>query len=253
MSREISYPGKPDPAGQDPTRFIPELFNDIAPAYDLLNHLLSLGLDRHWRRRAALLSGAGPGARVLDACTGTGDLAAELGRLVGPNGQVLALDLAPNMLELGRRKYPPPHWPQLSFIQANAMSLPTPDNSLRAATIAFGLRNLPDLPAFFTEILRALAPQGQLVCLELTRPTNPLLRFFHSIFLHGVVPVLGRLLSGNSDAYPYLARSISAFLPPQAILQLMLQAGFEATSRIPLSGGIVTILLGTKPGQAPAG
>jgi len=248
-NRLRSYAGNPDPAGSEPQHFIRELFTGIVPTYDLLNHLLSLGLDRVWRRRAAEYADLKPGEKALDVCTGTGDLAAELARRVGEKGEVWGVDLVSKMLERAREKYPADHFPQLKFREGDALALPISEGAFSVITMAFGLRNLQDLEAFFQEAMRVLTPGGRLLCLELTRPRHWPLSWLYRPVLHGVVPALGWLVSQRAGAYRYLAESIAAFIPPEQVMTLMTKAGFEPTQAIPLNGGIVTIMLGRKPAR----
>lgn len=213
---------------------IAQMFNRIHARYDHLNRVLSLGLDATWRRRAVRESGLGPGDSVVDLCCGTGDLSAELARCVGPRGRVVGVDFAELMLQQARLKLP-----QLEFIQADVLQVPLP-GGFDAVTIAFGPRNIPDLPGLWREVRRLLRPGGRLVSLELTRPRG-LLGWLHALYLRWVLPVLGALLAGDGPAYRYLSKTVAAFLDREALSQTLREAGFCQVESIPLSGGIVTI------------
>ena len=213
---------------------IAQMFNRIHARYDRLNRVLSLGLDGAWRRRAVRETGLGPGGRVVDLCCGTGDLSAELARCVGPSGRVVGVDFADKMLSIARQKLP-----QLEFIQADVLQVPL-EGGFDAVTIAFGPRNIQDLPGLWREVRRLLRPGGKLVSLELTRPRG-LLGLLHRFYLRWVLPLMGALLAGDGPAYRYLSRTVAAFLDRDALSQTMREAGLVEVEAIELSGGIVTV------------
>lgn len=235
----------PQVSPSDKATRIRAMFSAITPRYDLLNHLLSGGLDQGWRRRVVAMSGVTAGSQALDVCTGTGDLAGLLARVAGPTGYVAAVDFCETMLARARAKHPAPGFPQLEFLMGDALHLPFPDCRFDAATMAFGLRNLADPLRGFQELCRVIRPGGTVLVLELTRPRG-FLRLIYQPYLFFFLPLVGRLISGDRGAYRYLARSIAAFLSPSQVIQQMTDAGLKDCRAISLCGGIATIFHGTK-------
>lgn len=237
-----------------------EMFSDIAPTYDLLNRLLSFGIDRIWRRAAirSLLDGlalgraasggtasggtasGGPG-RLLDLATGTGDVAlAVRRRLGGPKDvRITGADLAFPMLAIGRRKAQE-KGAGIGFLQADALSLPFGDAAFDGAIIAFGLRNLEDRAAGLREMCRVLRPGGRLVVLEFGTPGG-LFGLIYRMYFGWVLPVAGRLVSGHKTAYSYLPSTVSDFPPPAVMCGMLHEAGFADAHSRPMTGGIVQI------------
>ena len=215
------------------------MFDRIHGRYDLLNRVLSLGLDRFWRRRAVRELGLQPGDRVLDLCCGTGDLTAELAR--DRVGEVLGMDFSPLMLEEARRKFP-----RLQFNFGDALQTGLPDASVDAVTMAFGPRNIPDLQALWTELRRILRPGGQVLTLECTRPRG-VLGWMHRFYLAYVLPTLGGLLAGDRSAYRYLSRTVAGFLDARELEESMRQGGLQQVRSMPMSAGIVTVHLARTP------
>ena len=205
-----------------------QMFDTIAPTYDRANHLLSLGLDRFWWRRAARTlrsSLANPQARVLDLCCGTGDLTTALLRH-RPEGAVPLTggDFSPGMLARARRKYPNR---AARFVEMDAMAIPFPDQSLDLVTFAFGFRNLRNYAAGLDEVFRVLAPSGEIAILECNQPMG-LTGVLYSLYFKRVLPLLGGLISGAPAAYRYLPASVERFPRPPRMLELLRQAGFVA-------------------------
>jgi demethylmenaquinone methyltransferase / 2-methoxy-6-polyprenyl-1,4-benzoquinol methylase len=201
---------------------------------------MTAGLHHRWRARAADLAAVGPGARALDVATGTGDLAIELARRVGPRGEVVGSDFSEEMLALARRK-----GPQLTFEWANALELPYPDGRFDAATVGFGARNFSDLERGLSEMARVVRRGGRVVVLEITTPQRPPLSTFFRVWFDRVVPVLGRL-TGESLAYSYLPSSVRRFPAPDGLAAAMEGAGLRDIRWILTAGGIIAIHVGTK-------
>ena len=222
------------------------MFDRIAGVYDLMNRAMTAGLDREWRARAADRAELDPGDSALDVCCGTGDLAVELRRRVGPSGRVVGCDFSEAMLELARDKVDGLGLSDVEFEWADALDLPYGDESFDAATVGFGVRNLADLPRGIGELTRVLRPGGRLVILEITRPRRAPLSHFHALWFDHVVPVLGRL-AGDSAAYSYLPESVRSFPPPEDLAELMHVAGLERIRWTLLAGGIIAIHSGVKP------
>jgi demethylmenaquinone methyltransferase/2-methoxy-6-polyprenyl-1,4-benzoquinol methylase len=220
---------------------ISRMFDRIAPTYDLLNHLLSANVDQAWRRRAVRLLDAGPAERVLDACTGTGDLAVALHQAGA--GDVVGCDFAPEMIRLAEEKA----GAHVRFQVADVLDLAFGDGTFDAATVAFGVRNFQDLPRGLAELCRVLRPGGRLLVLEFSRPPNRLVRGLYETYSMVVLPMIGNLVSGGADnAYAYLPRSVQAFPAPDRLAGLLREAGFSAVDVHPLTFGIATIHLAVK-------
>jgi demethylmenaquinone methyltransferase/2-methoxy-6-polyprenyl-1,4-benzoquinol methylase len=241
------------------------MFDQIAGVYDLLNTAMTAGLHHRWRARAADLAWVGPGRRVLDVATGTGDLAIELARRVSPDGEVLASDFSEAMLSLARAKAQrmDPRDVRPSFEWADALELPYADDSFDAATVGFGVRNFSDLARGLAEMTRVVRPGGRVVILEMTTPSRPPLSFFYRLWFDRLIPVLGRLTellasrishlrsSGSgrtiAEAYAYLPDSVKRFPAPGALAAEMERAGLEDISYLLTAGGIIAIHAGTVP------
>jgi demethylmenaquinone methyltransferase / 2-methoxy-6-polyprenyl-1,4-benzoquinol methylase len=217
------------------------MFDRIAGFYDLMNSVMTAGLHHRWRARAADLAAIGPGARALDVATGNGDLAVELARRAGPDGEVVGSDFSEEMLALARRKAP-----QLRFEWGNALELPYEDARFDAATVGFGARNFSDLDRGLAEMTRVVRPGGRVVVLEITTPQRPPLSTFFRVWFDRVVPLLGRL-TGESLAYSYLPSSVRRFPAPEGLAAAMERAGLRDIRWILTAGGIIAIHVGTRP------
>ena len=217
------------------------MFDRISGVYDRMNAVMTAGLDRRWRRRAADLAAVGPGARVLDVATGTGDLALELAGRVAPEGEVVGTDFSERMLERARAKAPHGRWEP-----ANALALPYDDGAFDAATVGFGARNFSDLRAGLAEMRRVVRPGGRVVVLEITTPRKPPLSWFYAAWFDRLVPALGRV-AGDSDAYSYLPSSVRRFPGPEELAAEMAHVGLEHVRWILTAGGIIAIHVGERP------
>jgi demethylmenaquinone methyltransferase/2-methoxy-6-polyprenyl-1,4-benzoquinol methylase len=219
------------------------MFDRIAPVYDLMNAVISGFQEPRWRRRAVALAALTPGMRALDVASGTGKVAASLGDVVGPTGHVLGVDVSPGMIGKAQRAYG--RRSQLEYVVGDAMALPVDDGTFDAATIAFGMRNLPDYRQGFAEMRRAVRPGGVVVCLEIARPDHLLARASR-LWFETAVPLLGRL-AGQGDAYGYLVESVRNYPDPERIAGIMRDAGLAQVAWIPMSLGMVTIHVGRRP------
>jgi demethylmenaquinone methyltransferase / 2-methoxy-6-polyprenyl-1,4-benzoquinol methylase len=210
------------------------MFDRIAPVYDVMNRVMTAGLDVRWRRLAAE-SAVRPGDRVLDACCGTGDLAVAASRA---GGKVTGLDFAPRMLDRARRKLPSAAW-----VEGDMLALPFEDGSFEAATVGFGVRNIGDLEAGLRELRRVLVPGGRVAVLEITRPRGVLAPFYR-VWFDRIVPMLGSVLRGGV-AYSYLPASVRRFPGPDDLATLMRTAGFRDVAYRTFAGGIVALHTGS--------
>jgi demethylmenaquinone methyltransferase / 2-methoxy-6-polyprenyl-1,4-benzoquinol methylase len=228
-------------AGTLEDRQVRAMFDRIAGYYDRMNSVMTAGLHHEWRRRAADLAGIGPGDRALDVATGTGDLAIELQRRVGPDGLVVGSDFSEGMLDLARQKDPGPRWEW-----GDALELPYGDGEFDAATVGFGARNFSDLRRGLSEMRRVVRPGGKVVVLEITTPQRPPLSWFFDVWFDRVVPVLGRL-AGEDDAYTYLPSSVRRFPAPEGLAAEMDAAGLTGIRWILTAGGIIALHVGEVP------
>lgn len=214
------------------------MFERIAPTYDLLNGLLSAGVDRRWRSKAVAALAGAPRGPLLDLCAGTLDLTALLVER-RPRERVVAVDFSPAMLERGRKKAP-----RAEVVVADATALPFPDATFAGVVCGFGMRNLGDPAGGAREVRRVLAPRGVFVTLELFRPERLVTRGFHAAYARVVLPSVGGLVSGDSGAYRYLARSMAGFLTRREYEAMLGDAGFVMTSSFDLTLGVASIVRG---------
>ncbi|MFV0317492.1 MAG: ubiquinone/menaquinone biosynthesis methyltransferase [Microthrixaceae bacterium] len=226
--------GDPLPSGDEKTAAVRSMFDTIAGRYDLVNRLMTFGMDVRWRDVAIDSLGLRGAENVLDLATGTGDMALALAE----RGAVpIGADLSLGMLDAARKPFP--------RVQCDATALPIPDAALDAATCGFALRNFTDLASTLAEVARVLRPGARIALLDVAEPPNPFMALGHSIYFNRVVPLIGGLLS-DRDAYSYLPRSV-AYLPPTGeLLATVRHAGFESISRQLLSGGISQLITATR-------
>jgi len=221
-------------SGTLPSEGVKTMFDRIAPVYDAMNRVMTMGLDQRWRRLTAELA-VREGDRVLDACCGTGDLA--LADLKAGAASVVGVDFSPRMLERARRKSDAVEW-----LEGDMLALPFDDASFDAVTVGFGVRNVEDLEAGLRELRRVLKPGGRLGVLEITRPRG-LLRPFFRFWFDVLVPLLGKVLPGGK-AYTYLPASVRRFPGPDDLQAVMERAGFGSVTYRLLAGGIVALHVG---------
>ncbi len=241
-----AHSGVPDRDSEQFATEVRGMFDRIAGVYDLMNSAMTAGLHHQWRERAVDRAQVGPGSDALDICCGTGDLALELRRRIGPDGRVVGSDFSEPMLDLARRKSGEEGLP-VEFGWADALDLPYGEGSFDAVTIGFGARNLADLDKGLSEMARVLRPGGRVVILEITRPQREPLASFYSLWFDRLVPVIGNL-AGDPDAYSYLPNSVRTFPDPERLAGKMDAAGFTEIRWLLLAGGIIAIHSATKAG-----
>jgi demethylmenaquinone methyltransferase/2-methoxy-6-polyprenyl-1,4-benzoquinol methylase len=235
-------PSAPD---KTPSR-IAGMFDAIAPRYDLLNHLLSAGLDRRWRERAVDTLELRPGMRVLDLCTGTADVAMAAARRSG-SVSVVGVDFAGSMLVLGLQKVRAQKLDhQIHLIRGDATRIPVGDESCQAATIAFGIRNVAKPERAIAELARVLAPGSRLAILEFGAPRIPGIKTLYAWYFRYVLPLVGRLVSKHQSAYSYLPASVTTFPPPAEFARILAAHGFRDVTPVPLTLGIVYLYVAVR-------
>jgi demethylmenaquinone methyltransferase/2-methoxy-6-polyprenyl-1,4-benzoquinol methylase len=222
-----------------PERDVTDMFDAIAPVYDRLNTVMTLGADARWRRRAAQATELSPGDSVIDVACGTGKLALALAGIVGPFGRVEAVDLSTSMVARAAAEHRA--LVQLRFRVANALELPFPDATFDAATIAFGLRNLSDFEAGFREMARVVRPGGRVVCLELSLPPSRLWARAYLGTFRRIAPAAARLVGGRASAYEYLPASLDGFPTVEDLAATMRSAGLADVRFWRLSTGVVAL------------
>lgn len=223
------------------------MFDRISPTYDLLNRLLSFGIDRRWRTRAlTLLTRELPDGPLVDVCAGTLDLSAALGACL-PERRLLSLDFARDMLVAGRAKAA-----HAQPVVADAMRLPLRSGAIAGLVCGFGMRNLANPVLGLREAQRVLVPGGVFVVLEFFRPTRVPTRIFHALYGRAVLPLVGRIVSGDAEAYRYLSRSMQGFLSRAEFEAAMRDAGFAQVQGEDLTFGVASIVVGRKPRASTA-
>ena len=219
-----------DFAGKDKETYVQETFNSIAGHYDLMNSLMSLGMDKRWRRIAVQRVGAKPGMHILDVCCGTGQLSMELGNAVGAAGHVTGLDFSQKMLDVAKRSLAQTTYKdKVEFVQGNAMELPFSDNVFDGATIGWGLRNLPDLRVGIREMIRTVKPGGKIVSLDMAKPTFPGFKQAYWVYFDKLVPFMGKIWARKASAYQYLHDSAREFPAQEELVRIFAECGLIET------------------------
>lgn len=226
-----------------------QMFAEIASKYDLMNHVLSLNIDTHWRAKTLRILELKAGAPVLDVCTGTGDLALSMARLLGKETKVVGSDFCGEMLDIARKKHirKLPGYDQVEFIEADTQALPFPENHFQAVTVAFGLRNVAVTDKGLSEMRRVCKSGGQIAVLEFSKPTLFGLSHLYNAYFKYILPRVGQSMSKNKQsAYEYLPQSVQEFPSGEALASIMREAKLTDIKMVPMTFGVVTLYLGTK-------
>jgi len=268
MTSDVKHPREELKAiiAHDKPQYVRELFDSIAEDYDRMNWIMTGGLLALWHRAFLRTTRLKPGEHALDVCCGTGDLSFLMARQVGPQGRVTGLDFSENMLAIAKkrdsslRRKDPNALAEVSWVQGDALSLPFPDghgsSGFSAVTMGWALRNVGDVGQALREMARVARSGGRIICLEVSRPDNPLIRAGFNVYFYRIVPILGRMaerrLPDGSPLrrlrpYTYLPYSLEHLPPPTKILELLEEAGLKGARRIPLTGGVASLYVGEKP------
>lgn len=232
---------------QSKEEFVHQVFSDIAHRYDLLNSILSFNQDKYWRRKAVAKTGLTAGGHALDVCCGTGMLTIELAKTAGTTGMVTGLDFCENMLDQAAVNIAKSGCADtIRLIQGNAMQLPFDSNSFDCATIAFALRNVPDIRQVISEMARVVKPGGTVVSLELAKPSFPIFKQLYYLYFEQLLPLLGRLGVGTDGPYRWLPESLKNYPHQSAICEIFREIGLGGSDYIELTGGIVAVHYGIK-------
>lgn len=245
--KETTHFGYQNVAKEEKAARVADVFHSVAAKYDIMNDLMSGGVHRIWKQFTIEVSRARRGQRILDIAGGTGDLAAKFSKIVGSTGQVILADINNSMLNVGRDKLTDKGIVgNIDYVQANAECLPFPDNYFDCITIAFGLRNVTDKDKALRSMYRVLKPGGQLLVLEFSKPSNPLVAKAYDEYSFRVLPKMGELIANDAGSYQYLAESIRMHPDQETLKAMMLDAGFDACEYHNLTFGVVALHKGQK-------
>ena len=234
-------------ARKDKNRRVRQHFESIARQYDFMNTLLSFGIHYAWKRTAVRMLNLKPGQMVLDVCGGTGDLALMSAARVGNGGQVVIYDINRAMLEAGKRKIADSELAsRITMVQGNAEEISFPHGHFDAAIVSFGIRNVTDMKQGFREMHRVLKPGGKLMCLEFSKPTNPVFCWLYDMYSFHIMPFLGELLAGSRTAYTHLPETIRMFPLPDELSAILYKIGFPDITYRRLTNGIAVAHLAVK-------
>ena len=247
MKDKTTHFGFEQVAYDDKVKKVAGVFHSVASKYDVMNDLMSFGIHRVWKRYTIEMSGVRQSQHVLDLAGGTGDLAAKFARIVGQEGSVTVADINDSMLKVGRERLLDKGIAgNTQYVQANAESLPFPDNHFDAITIAFGLRNVTNKDAALKSMFRVLKPGSPLLVLEFSKPESEVLSKIYDTYSFKLLPFMGKMIAEDPDSYRYLAESIRMHPDQETLKAMMSEAGFEHVEYFNLTGGIVALHRGYK-------
>jgi demethylmenaquinone methyltransferase/2-methoxy-6-polyprenyl-1,4-benzoquinol methylase len=244
---EIANFGYQKVPAQEKMKLVQKHFDSIARKYDFMNTLLSFGLHYLWKQTAVKMMGLKQGSKVLDVCGGTADLAILAVRYIGSEGKVIVYDFNRAMMEAGKSKVQKALLDgRIRFVQGDAEQISFPEGSFDAAMVGFGIRNLTHMEKGLAEMYRVLKPGGTLMCLEFSRPTNPLFRFLYDSYSFYIMPIIGKIFTGSRRAYTYLPESIRLFPQPDELSTILRNIGFSTVTWHRLTNGIAVVHVGVK-------
>lgn len=244
---EIVYFGFRRVPAAEKVKLVQRHFNTVAAKYDLLNTILSFGLQHLWKRKAIKMLGLSPGERVVDVCGGTADLAIFAAKIVGASARVILYDFNWAMMEAGKPKVVDAALTgRIWYVQGDAEQLSLVDQSFDAAVVGFGIRNLTHMERGFQEMHRVLKPGGKLMCLEFSKPTARLFRWIYDLYSFSVMPLVGKIFVGSWQAYTYLVESIRMFPQPEELTAILERIGFSRVRYHRFTNGIAVVHLGIK-------
>jgi len=236
------------PDKESKAKYVQETFNSIAKDYDLINKLITFGLDKSWRRLVVKRSELKEGGIGLDVCCGTGMLTMEQARAAGSAGRITGLDFSENMIDVAWQNIRDFEFKEsIQFIQGDAMDLPFENNVFDCATVGWGLRNVPDIFKAVQEMVRVVKPGGKVISLDMAQPMTPVFKEIYWLCFNRVIPAMGKLFSGNKKAYDYFHDSAKAFVHQKELAGIFAKAGLIETRYLNLCGGVVAIVEGRKP------
>lgn len=231
---------------QDKEQFVHQVFESIAPKYDVMNSVLSFRRHKAWRKFTMEKMKVKSEQSAIDVCCGTGDWTLSLAQEVGSSGQVIGLDFSQNMLDVGEVKRDRAGLDQISLVHGNAMNLPFEENRFDYATIGFALRNVPDIKQVLTEMKRVIKPGGMVVSLELSKPVWPPFRALYFFYFNQVLPLIGKLFANRYKQYSWLPESLKNFPDSKQLASLFEEVGLERVETYLLTGGIAALHIGYK-------
>lgn len=247
MTEKLTFFGNklvPEDERQDKVN---EVFDSVAPKYDLMNDLMSLGTHRLWKRLVASETGLKPGETAIDVAGGTADISLLMAERVGEAGNVVVFDINREMLKVGREKCVDRGFlKNIRFVQGNAEEIAFEDNTFHCATVGFGIRNVTHLDRAFSEMARVVKPGGRVICLEFSHTRNPLFKKLYDIYSFTIIPKVGEMVTGNRSAYEYLPESIRKFPPQEELEKIMEAAGLYKVKYYNLFNGIAAVHIGFK-------
>ncbi|MFZ2315018.1 MAG: bifunctional demethylmenaquinone methyltransferase/2-methoxy-6-polyprenyl-1,4-benzoquinol methylase UbiE [Gammaproteobacteria bacterium] len=247
MTEKNTHFGYRNVREEEKSNLVAEVFRSVAPKYDLMNDLMSLGMHRLWKKFAINQAALRPGQRLLDVASGTGDLAKAFAKIVGPTGKVVMTDINEAMLQVGRdRLVDAGIIGNVECVLADAEQLPFASDDFDCVTIAFGLRNVTNKLNALKSMYRVLKPGGKLLVLEFSKPPSPLLSKLYDAYSFNIIPKMGELVTNDKDSYQYLVESIRMHPNQDTLKAMMQEAGFESVNYFNLNGGIVALHKGYK-------
>lgn len=247
MTRKMTHFGSKLIPEDEKQGRVAEIFDSVAPRYDLMNDLMSMGTHRLWKMFVARATRLRPGDSAIDVAGGTADIALLMAKMVGDSGDVVVYDINQEMLKVGRDKcIDRGYLSNIRFARGNAEEIAFERNTFHAATVGFGIRNVTHLKRAFVEMARVVKPGGRVICLEFSRPGSALLRRLYDFYSFSVIPAVGTAVTGNRDAYVYLPESIRKFPPQEELKGIMESAGLYKVRYHNLFNGIAAVHIGVK-------